>query len=174
MLILVLSLAAAIGPTAPPHDSLRVGLRVRIQAPQAFGSPVARTGLTTDVTPTGLRLWVDGAAAPTAVAFEQIRRLEVSAGTRTGARRGALIGALPWLFFSAGVVLSGGWAESGVFSKNSFAILASFAGTGAAIGNTIKYEAWREVPVLLPADADAADITVVLRRVKDEFAPRLR
>jgi hypothetical protein len=93
-----------------------------------------------------------------AVPRELIKALQVRTGRRSRAAKGAKVGALVWLAYSA-LVFATRPDESGVVSPQAFIALGVSAGIGAGIGEIASTDEWKEAPLTFPwveATLDAA------------------
>ena len=72
-----------------------------------------------------------------------IESLKVHAGRRGQAAKGAKIGALVWVGFTA-LALAGGSDESGIASWQAAAALGVSTGIGAGVGALVKTDKWKE------------------------------
>lgn len=160
--LVALAAAAAAPPAAYGQERVREGfevdpgtlVRVWLATHAPGGAPAARhtlQGTVEDASGDTLRLRAVGDGTPLAVPVEAIRRLQVSAGQKGSAGRGALIGAgaggllggviafadtshcKEWCIISPGTAFVGGFA------------LGALPGAlvGALIGSGIKTERWR-------------------------------
>jgi len=144
-LALIASAAIAEGSPLAPGARVRVTLLER-EAPRVVGPMLA---LPAD----SLVVAAEPDSLARSIARLDVRKLEVSRGMKSNARRGATIGAL-----LLGVVFCGSvWSAASVDGPNEDAALAGIggfavgalagAGLGALIGSASKHEQWEDVLV---------------------------
>lgn len=120
-----------------------MGSRVRIEATGM--EPVPLFGTVVAFDSAAMILAVRNRATPIVVDRTRIIRVDVSRGRVGNAKKGALLGVIPWLVLIGLVVNSGGVAGSGIFEPQSFALLGASVGTGALIGRSVKTEHWSPI-----------------------------
>jgi len=153
-LVVTATLLCAAGAFPLEAPALAPGARVRVSSPSLGAEPVVGTLVRQE----DGALWVDRgpSGSPTRIALEPVTRIEVSAGRRTRATQGALVGlaagAVPGLLLTFGDYDSDDDPSPGAVAAVG---AASGAALGAAIGWALKTEEW------LPAErpAVAASIT---------------
>jgi hypothetical protein len=143
-------------------ESVRTGARVRVSLegphhPRVTGALLARDD-------DSLRVRPDTGLSVKAIALEHVRGLEVSAGRKSSAGSGALIG---FLVGAPAGVISGATCDCGN-RAGAVVVLGAItgglgAGLGAIIGAVEKHDVWRVVPLPGPRGQVADGIQVSAR-----------